>query len=609
MLSLRYLMLLILTVISMTTTAEVQTLIREYTYNASETDSKVSARKAALQQLQVLLIEEVGIQVQSTFSNTETLDKEAFSRTVQANYQTFAQALTRTRIIEERWDGEHFYIKAEVEVDPDGISQQMISLQQPAAADPCLAGREQAQKLLNMTPSPDKNTALVELAASAPIDSDCYKWQYSILDNLSRSRYPAPGYRAWVFQQLKDGKPHELARLLPAAMALALRESELSKEEWQQSLSSLQRMEPDRVQRVLRVLSDATIAPARNEQVFRQPMSTLEQQWQQLLTQATAGNIATPALSRPQLAAQLISTGQYRQPELAAALFLREAENLEEVDSLVKPLLSIWRGQQEPYPLDSATGQAFRTLLQQLQQRSQTTEPLSDNSRRELYYLLVRLQRTEGDIAQQTLDRLLTDFPALFAAIIAAQPVNEVEKNLWFIRYNLPDSPACRPVDCAQQLFSDDSQSAQQASQYLLAYGERASQAADNILRKLERISIDQSSTARTQIKRNLIQLLPQLQPADARAIPLLVGFLNDFDHEIPDYAAAALIAMHKTAVVPMATLFGQQPTLVQRRMLKAFAGMPADDRLARFLKSVKPADQHMQFALEDALAVHQKAL
>jgi len=606
MFPLRTLLLLALLVTGMTATAEVQTLIREYTYNASETDSKVSARKAALQQLQVLLIEEVGIQVQSTFSNTETLDKEAFSRTVQANYQTFAQALTRTRIIEERWDGEHFYIKAEVEVDPDGISQQMISLQQPAAADPCLAGREQAQKLLNITPSPDKNTALVELAASAPIDSDCYKWQYSILDNLSRSRYPAPGYRAWVFQQLQDGKPHELARLLPAAMALALRESELSKEEWQYSLSSLQRMEPDRVQRVLRVLSDATIAPARNEQVFRQPISTLEQQWQQLLTQATAGNIATPALSRAQLAAQLISTGQYRQPELAAALFLREAENLEEVDTLVKPLLSIWRGQPEPYQLDSVTGQAFRVLLQQL---SQAAQPLSDNSRRELYYLLVRLQRTEGDIAQQALDSLLTDFPTLFAAIIAAQPVNEVEKNLWFIRYNLPDSPACRPVDCAQQLFSDDPQPAQQASQYLLAYGERASPAAGSILRKLERVKIEQSSTVRTQIKRNLIQLLPQLQPADARAIPLLVGFLNDFDYEIPDHAAAALIALHKTAVVPMATLFGQQPTLVQRRMLKTFAGMPADDRLARFLKSVKPADQHMQFALEDALAVHQKAL
>ena len=108
MFPLRTLLLLALLVTGMTATVEVQTLIREYTYNASETDSKVSARKAALQQLQVLLIEEVGIQVQSTFSNTETLDKEAFSRTVQANYQTFAQALTRTRIIEERWDGEHF---------------------------------------------------------------------------------------------------------------------------------------------------------------------------------------------------------------------------------------------------------------------------------------------------------------------------------------------------------------------------------------------------------------------------------------------------------------------------------------------------------------------
>src|SRR5690606_13357800 len=125
----------------------------------------------------------------------------------------------------------------------------------------------------------------------------------------------------------------------------------------------------------------------------------------------------------------------------------------------------------------------------------------------------------------------------------------------------------------------------------------------------LERVKIEQSSTVRTQIKRNLNQLLPPLRPADARAIPLLVGFLNDVDHELPDHAAPALIAMHKAPVVPLATLSRPQPTLVQRRMVKTFAGMPADDRLARFLKSVTPADQHMQFALEDALAVHQKAL
>ncbi len=97
---LQLLALIICTIFSQNVSAESMTMVREYTYNASENDSKVSARKAALQQLQVLLIEEVGVQVQSSFSNTETLDKEEFSRTVQANYQTFASALTKTKILE-----------------------------------------------------------------------------------------------------------------------------------------------------------------------------------------------------------------------------------------------------------------------------------------------------------------------------------------------------------------------------------------------------------------------------------------------------------------------------------------------------------------------------
>lgn len=46
----------------------VEVFEREYTYNASENDSKVSARKAAMLQLQSLLIQEVGVQVQSSFS-------------------------------------------------------------------------------------------------------------------------------------------------------------------------------------------------------------------------------------------------------------------------------------------------------------------------------------------------------------------------------------------------------------------------------------------------------------------------------------------------------------------------------------------------------------
>ena len=74
--------------------AGMEQFVREYTYNASENDSKVSARKAAMQQLQVLLIQEVGVQVRSSFEVDDTVSNDVLSREVKANYSTFAQALT-----------------------------------------------------------------------------------------------------------------------------------------------------------------------------------------------------------------------------------------------------------------------------------------------------------------------------------------------------------------------------------------------------------------------------------------------------------------------------------------------------------------------------------
>ncbi len=68
---------------------EAKSYIRDYTYNASENDSKVSARKAALGQIQRLLIEEVGISVRSDFVKNEQLKDGAFSKTIQSRYKSF----------------------------------------------------------------------------------------------------------------------------------------------------------------------------------------------------------------------------------------------------------------------------------------------------------------------------------------------------------------------------------------------------------------------------------------------------------------------------------------------------------------------------------------
>ena len=121
----KYLLLVLALVCSPVWAGSVEVFEREYTYNASENDSKVSARKAAMLQLQTLVIQEAGVQVQSSFSQKETLEGDDFNRQVQANYKTFSQALTKTRILKQAWDGENFYLKAQITVDTDNLLDQI----------------------------------------------------------------------------------------------------------------------------------------------------------------------------------------------------------------------------------------------------------------------------------------------------------------------------------------------------------------------------------------------------------------------------------------------------------------------------------------------------
>jgi DNA repair exonuclease SbcCD ATPase subunit len=118
--------------------AQERTFIREYTYKASETDSKVSSRQKALTEVKVLLIEELGTYVES-YVNQEIIDengvitKDFFSNEI----TTLSGGTTETKILEERWDGYEYYVKAEIMADPEEVVRrinQTLSVRKSSAA-------------------------------------------------------------------------------------------------------------------------------------------------------------------------------------------------------------------------------------------------------------------------------------------------------------------------------------------------------------------------------------------------------------------------------------------------------------------------------------------
>ena len=96
--------------------AETKTFVREYTYQASEFDSKASCRVIALELVKRLLLEEIG-----TYLESETEVKN-FQLT-KDRITVLTAGIVRAEIIDESWDGNtlKYRLKAKITADPDSI--------------------------------------------------------------------------------------------------------------------------------------------------------------------------------------------------------------------------------------------------------------------------------------------------------------------------------------------------------------------------------------------------------------------------------------------------------------------------------------------------------
>jgi tetratricopeptide (TPR) repeat protein len=87
---------------------------REYTYSASEADSKLTCRVIALEQVKRLLLEELGTYLHSISEVKDgILTKDEIV--------TLTAGVVRTEIISEHWDGNVYRLKARIKADPDYV--------------------------------------------------------------------------------------------------------------------------------------------------------------------------------------------------------------------------------------------------------------------------------------------------------------------------------------------------------------------------------------------------------------------------------------------------------------------------------------------------------
>jgi tetratricopeptide (TPR) repeat protein len=105
-----------------------KTFVKEYTYKASEADSKVSCRAIATNQLRSMLLNELGVYVESK-QDMKTNDVAGkFSQDFIENISTISAGITKLDILAETWNGETFWMKASITVDTTSLQESLKKL-------------------------------------------------------------------------------------------------------------------------------------------------------------------------------------------------------------------------------------------------------------------------------------------------------------------------------------------------------------------------------------------------------------------------------------------------------------------------------------------------
>jgi len=105
-------------------TGEQRDFIRDYTYRASDEDSKISSRNKASAALKSILLSEIGVHITSSLEiKTQASLDNRVSTQIDEIITSYTAGAVSMVIIEEKWNGETFYIKGRIRIDPKSVAE------------------------------------------------------------------------------------------------------------------------------------------------------------------------------------------------------------------------------------------------------------------------------------------------------------------------------------------------------------------------------------------------------------------------------------------------------------------------------------------------------
>jgi superkiller protein 3 len=118
------LFLLLAVVGTATLQAQKKTFVRDYTYQASEDDSRNTARTNATAQMRNILLREIGEFLHAERTTATQGNTHEYLEKIEA----ITAGIIEMKVLDEQWDGATFYIKAEMTVDSAEVNKRIAEV-------------------------------------------------------------------------------------------------------------------------------------------------------------------------------------------------------------------------------------------------------------------------------------------------------------------------------------------------------------------------------------------------------------------------------------------------------------------------------------------------
>jgi urate oxidase len=104
--------------------AQKKTFVRDYSYQASEMDSKISSKTNATAEMRNILLREIGTFIRSEQQTTVHDNTQDYAEKIEA----ITAGIVEMKVLDEQWNGITYYIKAEMTVDPDDVNRRIAEV-------------------------------------------------------------------------------------------------------------------------------------------------------------------------------------------------------------------------------------------------------------------------------------------------------------------------------------------------------------------------------------------------------------------------------------------------------------------------------------------------